>query len=269
MRKPKQLNNFYAISLGIFVLLALIRLVFPSVMKTPVAHDQQPMISRAIVESVDEVAVPEAKHDEEAVLSPLPADDSHMKWHRVYSVPGFDQCFPDSQAVQYASARKWGVTPPDNREEAERRKGELVYVGSSPYFHVDASMTSAIPYLVPRASDLLNRIGRNFFDSLYVKNKPLHKILVTSVLRSNDEVKKLMQHNVNATEKSCHRFGTTFDISYVTFYHVRPRKGPDTREVPNDTLKWILSEVLRDLREEGACWVKYEKLQSCFHITVR
>ena len=33
--------------------------------------------------------------------------------------------------------------------------------------------------------------------------------------------------------------------------------------------KGILSEVLEDLRLAGACYVKFEKKQSCFHITAR
>ena len=37
----------------------------------------------------------------------------------------------------------------------------------------------------------------------------------------------------------------------------------------NDTLKWVLSEVLRDMREEGRCYIKYEVKQGCFHMTVR
>ena len=37
----------------------------------------------------------------------------------------------------------------------------------------------------------------------------------------------------------------------------------------HDTLKWVLSEVLKDLRKQGRCHIKYEKRQGCFHITVR
>lgn len=33
--------------------------------------------------------------------------------------------------------------------------------------------------------------------------------------------------------------------------------------------KSILAEVLNDMREMGVCYVKYEKNQSCFHITAR
>lgn len=34
-------------------------------------------------------------------------------------------------------------------------------------------------------------------------------------------------------------------------------------------MKRALGEVLRDLRYEGRCFVKYEVKQGCFHITVR
>ena len=90
--------------------------------------------------------------------------------HRVYSVPGFRRTFPDLQDVQIVAARRWGVSPVEDRKEAERRKDELVYVGSNPYYIMDKGMTHSIPYLVPRASDLLQKIGRNFLDSLAIKD---------------------------------------------------------------------------------------------------
>jgi hypothetical protein len=31
----------------------------------------------------------------------------------------------------------------------------------------------------------------------------------------------------------------------------------------------VLSEVLRDLREQGLCYVKYERKQGCFQLTCR
>ena len=90
-----------------------------------------------------------------------------------------------------------------NREDAEQRKRELVYVGTSPYYHVDR-LSSSIPYLVPRAALLLQDIGQSFYDSLYVKGIPLNQLIVTSVLRSMDDVARLQRHNGNATENSCH-----------------------------------------------------------------
>ena len=205
---------------------------------------------------VQQPAVPEQKSIEKP-----------KTWHRINSVPSYKDAFPDSNEVQLVSARKYGVKPVQNRADAEKRKIELVYAGANPYFHVD-KLRESIPYLVPRASILLQDIGSAFYDSLYVKGVPLHKIIVTSVLRSEEDVARLRRHNLNASENSCHRFGTTFDICYNRYMTVQTKDTP-RRQVQNDTLKWILSEVLRDMRQAGRCYIKYEVKQGCFHITTR
>ena len=187
--------------------------------------------------------------------------ESEEQWHRIGSVADYQSAFPDSQSVQILAAERWGVRPVANREDAEQRMRELVYVGESPYYHVDR-LSSSVPYLVPRAAALLQDIGQAFFDSLYVKGLPLNQLIVTSILRSMEDVKKLQRHNGNATDNSCHLYGTTFDICYN-------RYEPVGRAVRNDTLKWVLSEVLRDKRQEGRCYIKYEVKQGCFHMTVR
>lgn len=193
--------------------------------------------------------------------------DGSLVKNRIYSVASFKNCFPDSNNVQLEAANRYGVAPVQNREEAERRKSELVYVGSNPFFHVDR-LSNSIPYLVPRAAVLLQDIGRTFFDSLQVKGIPLHKIIVTSVLRTKDDVQRLRGHNSNATENSCHLYGTTFDICYNRYKTVEDPEGSLRRRVRNDSLKWVLSETLRDMRQQGRCYIKYEVKQGCFHITV-
>ena len=187
--------------------------------------------------------------------------------HRIFSVPHFGNTFPDQQDVQILAANKHGVNPVQNREEAEHSKGKLVYVGSNPFFYVD-KLNNSIPYLVPRASVLLQDIGRAYFDSLQIKGIPLHKIIVTSILRTKDDVAKLRTRNGNATENSCHLYGTTFDVCYNRYKQIQTRQQP-CRQVQNDTLKWVLSEVLRDMRDRNRCLVKYEVKQGCFHITVK
>ncbi|MBR4920854.1 MAG: hypothetical protein IKZ62_06020 [Prevotella sp.] len=183
------------------------------------------------------------------------------KKHRIRGVRNYKESFPDSQAVQIVTAEEWGVTPVRNREDAEARKKELVYVGANPYYHIDP-LYSSIPYLVPRAAILLQDIGQAFYDSLYVKGVPMNQIIVTSVLRTEEDVERLRRRNGNATERSCHLFGTTFDICYNRYH-------PVEQEVRNDTLKWVLCEVLRDMREQDRCYIKYEVKQGCFHMTVR
>ena len=183
---------------------------------------------------------------EDAAYAAKSLDASYK--HRIRGVYDYKRCFPDSQSLQIVAAEKWGVKPVKNRDDAEKRKKELVYVGLSPYYHVDR-LSSSIPYLVPRAAVLLQDIGQAFYDSLYVKGVPLNKLIVTSVLRSMDDVARLQRHNQNATERSCHLFGTTFDICYNRYH-------PVAQPVRDDTLKWVLSEVLRDKREEGRCYIK-------------
>ena len=181
--------------------------------------------------------------------------------HRINGVTSYHAEFPDSNDTQLTAAHQWGVTPVKNRQDAEARMKELVYVGANPFYHVDP-LRASIPYLVPRASVLLQDIGRAFQDSLYAKGVPLHRIIVTSVLRTEEDVARLRRGNGNATENSCHLYGTTVDICYN-------RYQPITREVRNDTLKWVLSEVLRDMRRDGRCYIKHEVKQGCFHLTVR
>ena len=201
----------------------------------------------------------DAVEDEQSSLtSPTPLTSPK---NRILSVPSYKDAFPDLQETQIVAANKWGVKPVKNREDAEARKKELVYVGESPYYHVD-KLNSSIPYLVPRAAVLLQDIGQAFYDSLYMKGVPLNQLIVTSVLRTKDDVARLQRHNGNATDNSCHLYGTTFDVCYNRYHAIG-------REVRNDTLKWVLSEVLRDIRQQNRAYIKYEVKQGCFHMTVR
>ena len=215
-----------------------------------------------------EVASAKASSTRSTSTTSITSLNSPARNHRIRSVASYAEAFPDTNAVQLAAAQRWGVSPVRDREDAESRKRELVYVGSNPYYHVD-KLYSSIPYLVPHAANLLQDIGEAFFDSLYVKGLPLHRIIVTSVLRSQEDVVKLRRRNGNATENSCHLYGTTVDICYNRYETVEDPAGPARRAVRNDTLKWVLSEVLRDMREQGRVYIKYEVKQGCFHMTVR
>lgn len=292
--KKRYLQSFLIVT----VVLAIVRLLFPSIAKDraaqTVAREKETADSVNVrSESAQDgqtVAQTDAGADTDRVVlegtylskltpSPMPPlrypagvspffkSDGSLRRTPIYSVPGYQRTFEDQQDVQLLSASKWGIRPVQNREEAVRRKSGLVFVGSNPYVYID-KLHSSIPYLVPRASILLQDIGRSYFDSLTMKGIPLHKIIVTSVLRSKDDVQRLRGHNGNATQNSCHLYGTTFDVCYNRYKTVEP-PGEQRRAVRNDTLKYILAEVLRDMREEKRCYVKYEVNQGCFHITVR
>lgn len=270
-------KNRYLAGFSVVVLaLALVRLVFPSVAydrNGKLEVDAKHVSSADAAKGIQQDTARRSVFVQPMVsqIIPLPSffdDKGRELKHRINSVPGFSRTFPDNNDVQLIAANTHGVKPVSDRNEAERRKKDLVFVGASPYFYVDP-LKSSIPYLVPRAAVLLNDIGRAYYDSLQIKGIPLHQIIVTSVLRTRNDVQKLRGHNANATENSCHLYGTTFDICYNRYKTVSPFEGQPRRAVRNDTLKWVLSEVLRDMRETGRCYVKYEVKQGCFHITAR
>ena len=263
---------------GTVVLLGAVRLMFPEVTGNERTDETQPVEEPVLPQENSSTPVgklefshgsTEAEPRDPEPLNLSTDSTGRVKWHPIRSVPSYTACFPDVQDVQIVAARKWGVSPVRNRQEAEQRRKELVYIGANPFYCIDKGMTHSIPYLVPRASRLLSTIGRNYLDSLYIKGIPLHEIIVSSVLRTEDDVARLQQHNTNASDQSCHRFGTTFDVCYNRFSTVSPPGEPERRAVQSDTLKWVLAEVLRDVREQGLCYVKYEVKQGCFHITVR
>ena len=58
-----------------------------------------------------------------------------------------------------------------------------------------------------------------------------------------------------------------FDINYTTLHPIGTAREPDgDMEI---RLKNILGQVLYDLRSQDRCYVKYERVQPCFHITVK
>ena len=180
----------------------------------------------------------------------------------------FAKEFNDLNEVQLAVAQAVGVPPVEDRDAAEHMKKRLVEIVDNDLYSVD-ELTHSIPFLVPSAAELLDRIGRNFQDSLAAKGLNPNKLVVTSVLRTEEDVRKLREGNVNASENSTHRYGTTLDLSYWHYVKVPELRERPYADVPPEYLRATLSQVLKDLHDEGACYVKYEKKQTCFHITVR
>ena len=86
---------------------------------------------------------------------------------------------------------------------------------------------------------------------------------------AQNDVKRLRRRNGNASVNSAHCFGATFDVSWKRFKKVEDEDGRPLQDVSADTLKLVLSEVLRDLRKAEKCYIKYELKQGCFHITAR
>lgn len=95
---------------------------------------------------------------------------------------------------------------------------------------------------------------------------PLYKPIITSITRTDDDVRKLARRNINASDNSAHRYGTTFDISWTRF----DKMDFTDKRIRNDgQLKLVLAQVLFDLKQRSRCYVKHERKQACFHITVK
>lgn len=186
----------------------------------------------------------------------------------IRGVVSYKRSFPDLNDKHLEVAKAVGIRPLEDREEAESMKEKLTHITDNELYVVD-SLTHSIPYLVPRASALLDTIGSNFLDSLAAKGLNPNQVIVTSVLRTQSDVKRLRRRNGNASANSAHCFGATFDVSWKRFKKVEDEDGRPLQDVGSDTLKLVLSEVLRDLRQAEKCYIKYELKQGCFHITAR
>ena len=170
--------------------------------------------------------------------------------------------FGDINSTHLQAAQRNGIKPVANRNEL--RTNRLTKVKSCEKYIVD-NLTHSVAYLTPASAELLEEIGARFQATLKEQGLEKHRVIVTSVLRTDDDVKRLREINGNASANSAHRYATTFDITYIRF----DRQSligdcADTKQLAN-----TLGKVLKQLRDEGRCYIKYEQNQRCFHITSR
>lgn len=189
------------------------------------------------------------------------ADDAPASAIQTGGLGNLATFFNDSNKYHYAAAERIGIRPIRNVADAYYLRRPLVKIETNRWYELE-ELTHSMPYLVPEAAKLLEDIGRNFHDSLVRRGMGTHRIRVTSVLRSAHSVKKLRRVNRNATDSSTHQLATTFDISYARFAH-----DANSPQVSDEQLKYVLAEVLRDLRQQNRCLVKFERKSPCFHIS--
>lgn len=175
----------------------------------------------------------------------------------------YSRTFNDLNAKHMEAAGQYGIpTPPECRDEINVRG--LVQIETCREYAVEP-LTHSVPYLTRGAAAELKNIGELFQAKLKNAELPQYRPIVTSVLRTQEDVKKLRKVNGNASANSSHCFGTTFDLACVRFEKVGRKKGT----VPEMELKTALAEVLKAEKEAGNIYVKYEVKQNCFHITCR
>ena len=78
----------------------------------------------------------------------------------IRGVVSYKRSFPDLNDKHLAVAQAVGICPPEDRDAAEKMKEQLIHITDNQFYTVD-SLTHSIPYLVPRASELLDTIGSN------------------------------------------------------------------------------------------------------------
>ena len=178
----------------------------------------------------------------------------------------YKQKFNDMQSKQHEVASRIGLArPPKDRDDAAGMRKSLVEIKTNENYIVD-ELTHSVPFLIPSAKKELDAIGAEWSDILKRNGLPHYQFYVTSVLRTQEDVKFLQRSgNINSTTQSCHCYGTTFDLAYMRYNKVSRTR----MYMHEDNLKLVLGQVLLNHQRAGKIYFKYEWKQSCFHITVR
>lgn len=190
-------------------------------------------------------------------------EDKTVHTIKVRNIGRLSKVFDDVNDTHLSVAMANGITPIVDLKSALAVKIPIVKVVSCDEFYLD-SLTHSLPFLRPKALDLLKCIGKNFTDTIMARCGHGYKVKVTSVLRTSVAIDRLKKRNSNATLNSAHQYGTTFDVSYSKFVPSDPNYI-----LSQECLKNTLAEILFDLHSSGKCYVKYEVKQGCFHITTR
>lgn len=202
----------------------------------------------------------EVVEDEQEPVQEPPEEIIYYQKNRVK----YSDWFADLNELHMAKAQELGLSQTlQSRDEVESSGFKLVKLTDGPGYIV-GQLDYSVPYLTKGAAKEVENIGKAFADSLVSKGFPTHRLVVTSVLRTEEDVAKLRKSgNVNSSDKSAHCYGTTFDISYTRYDRV---DEGNWNMQPYELTK-IFTEVLRDQKKAGNCLVKYESRQNCFHIT--
>jgi hypothetical protein len=173
----------------------------------------------------------------------------------------------NDRLVDYASAAKQsGIIPCRNDEDIRKRvaAGKLVKVKGGKYYVVD-KLTHSSSHLTPDSKRVLDEIARRFREKTSEKGLYGAKIIVTSMTRKTETVKRLRRNNSNASVNTPHQYGNAFDITYKRFI---VSKWVMTN-CDHKYMKEALAEVILHLNNEGKCWATYERNQNCFHVVAR
>ncbi len=171
----------------------------------------------------------------------------------------------DYNDAHLRAAQKHGIEPIQSRDglDFESVQG-LEKISDCDLYAVD-NLTHSVPYLTHNAKLLLERIGQDFQDSLAARGARKYKVIVTSCLRTLDDVENLTKVNQNASPRSAHCYATTFDLAHARYIDL----PSDGKPISYAEMKKVLGNVLKELRKRRWCYALIEERQSCYHITSR
>lgn len=168
-------------------------------------------------------------------------------------------------------AKKWGIDKPisssstflENIEE-NSYDNDLLKISDCNYYIV-SRLSHSLPYQKDFVLDFLNELGERFDDKLREQGLIQYRFVITSLLRSLADQRKLQKLNVNATPNTTsHYFGNALDISQTRFVTIKSRES-----IYNYRLRNILARTILELQAEGKCFVVMERREKCFHITIK
>ena len=228
--------------------------------------DKQKEEEISVEQIIAETAEPETTATEADIELEDESDGEDGAREVIYYGPrlAYSRLFADLNEKHIELAKRVGLSAiPQTRSDVEHMKKDLVKIEDNEYYIVD-ELRYSMPYLTPGAAEELMTIAKAFSDSLERKQLLDYKLIVSSVLRTEEDVTRLRKSgNPNASNNSAHCYGTTFDITYVRYH------SDDETEAfmqPYELTK-VLGEVLRDQKNATRCLVKYERSEHCFHIT--
>lgn len=177
--------------------------------------------------------------------------------------------FDDVNDIQLVAAQQFGINPLKTRNDLDSALLSTLSKVETSNLLVVEPLTHSVPYLTQNSKHLLNTIAENFQDKLQDKGFTQYQIVVTSLLRTEHDVRRLQKVNSNAVRKSCHLYGTTFDLAYNCFQQVDTLADFEGKTASHKQLVNMLGQTLKELRDDNKCYIKYERRQPCFHITSR
>ena len=140
--------------------------------------------------------------------------DMSLKLNEPRNIKGvisYRRTFGDLNEAHLNIAQAIGIAPIASRKDAENMKEKLHHIETNDLYKVDSSHT---PSLSDSECSTIARYHRQQFPRFaYGKGLNPNKVIVTSVLRTQDDVKRLRRRNGNASANSAHFYGTTFDVS--------------------------------------------------------